>query len=168
MDQNDIFITILSRNQESLLNAVDGLTHADMLLQLPGEGNCINWILGHIASYRDGMLVDSGHKQYMESEEIRRYSGGSAQINPGDMCTDSTRLTELISLTYADLISWLSTEKEGLHYKPVGDIKDNIGYSGVCNTLTEHFAQNIGHESIHVGELNPLRELTIELRSSNT
>jgi hypothetical protein len=167
MDQNGIFITILSRNQKSLLNAIDELTHAEMLLQLPGKGNCINWILGHIASYRDGMLVDSGHKQYMESDEISRYAGGSARIRPGDKCVNSTRLSELIVLTYGDLISWLSTESDGLHHKPVGDIKDNIGYSGVCNTLTEHFAQNIGHESIHVGELNPLRELAIELRGSN-
>ena len=168
MDQNDIFITILTRNQESLLNAIDELTHAEMLLQLPGEGNCINWILGHIASYRDGMLVDSGLRHYMESDEISRYAGGSAPIKPGDMCVNSKRLSELIIVTFDDLMLWLSTERDSLHQKPAGDIKDNIGYSGVCNTLTEHFAQNIGHESIHVGELNPLREQAIELRGSNT
>ena len=82
MNQNDIFITILRRNQESLLNAIEGLTDAEMLLQLPGECNCINWILGHIVSYRDGMLVDSGLRQYMQDDEIEMYAGGSEPIGP--------------------------------------------------------------------------------------
>ena len=164
MNQNDIFITILRRNQESLLSAIEGLTHSEMLLQLPGEGNCINWILGHIASYRDGMLVDSGLSQYMQADEIEIYAGGSEPISPGDTCVDSTRLSELIVVSFKDLIDWLKHNANGLSQNPAGNIKDNIGYSGVCSTLTEHYAQNIGHESIHVGELNPLHELVFEAR----
>ena len=164
MNQNDIFKTILRRNQESLLSAIEGLTHSEMLLQLPGEGNCINWILGHIASYRDGMLVDSGLRQYMQADEIERYAGGSQPIRPGDACVNSTRLSELIVVSFNDLIDWLEHDTNGLSQNPAGNIKDSIGYSGVCSTLTEHFAQNIGHESIHVGELNPLHELVLESR----
>ncbi|MBH28293.1 MAG: hypothetical protein CL789_03540 [Chloroflexi bacterium] len=164
MKQNDIFATILRRNQESLLKAIEGLSHSEMFLQLPGQGNCMNWILGHIASYRDGMLVDSGLRSYMRPDEVQVYAGGSAPIKAGDICVDSARLSELLVLTFADLIFWIETERNGLHQKPVGDIKDNIGYSGVCNTLIEHYAQNIGHESIHVGELNPLRELALQIR----
>ena len=164
MKQKDIFAIILRRNQESLLSAIEGLSHLEMFLQLLGESNCTNWILGHIASYRDGMLVDSGLRSYMQPDEVQMYAGGSSPIKAGDICVDCARLTELIDITFSDLMFWLENENDGLRQAPVGNRKDNIGYSGVCSTLTEHFAQNIGHESIHVGELNPLRELALERR----
>ena len=148
MKQKDIFAIILRRNQESLLSAIEGLSHLEMFLQLPG----------------DGMLVDSGLRSYMQPDEVQMYAGGSSPIKAGDICVDCARLTELIDITFSDLMYWLENENDGLRQAPVGNRKDNIGYSGVCSTLTEHFAQNIGHESIHVGELNPLRELALERR----
>ena len=165
MNQSEIFITILSRNQESTLRAIDDLSETESVLQLPGSGNCVNWILGHIVSYRDGMLIDIGLNQYMHAEELVRYTAGSAPIKAGDICVDLERLSKLMTITFEDLAAWLNSDQNGLQQQPVGDVRDNIGYAGVCDTLTEHFAQNIGHESIHVGELNPLRELALGLRS---
>jgi hypothetical protein len=47
------------------------------------------------------------------------------------------------------------------------DIQNNSikkGYCGYFDTVSEHFAQMLGHEAIHVGELNALRELALVQR----
>ena len=165
MKNQDIFLTILNRNKKALLNAVKGLSDTEMFLTLPGNSNCINWIIGHIASYRDGMLVDSGLKKYMDTNEIAIYAGGSNPITPTDTHVKNSRLVGIIETTFEDLTTLLNQQQDVLKQNPLGNKKDNIGYAGVCNSLSEHFSQNLGHESIHIGELNPLRELALNRRN---
>ena len=57
MNQAEIFSYILQRNQDLIAKATDGLSQTESVLQLPGESNCMNWVLGHIALYRDEMLA---------------------------------------------------------------------------------------------------------------
>ena len=45
-------ITALGRNLDVIKAQTKGLSHADSLLQLPFRGNCLNWVLGHIAGTR--------------------------------------------------------------------------------------------------------------------
>ena len=45
MKRVEVFAIIFSRNQDAIMNAVEGLTHSEGLLQLPGESNCMNWVL---------------------------------------------------------------------------------------------------------------------------
>jgi hypothetical protein len=44
------------RNVALLQRQAAGLTQADSLLQPPFRGNCLNWVLGHLASNRDTIL----------------------------------------------------------------------------------------------------------------
>lgn len=44
----------------------DGLTDEDSMRQLP-HGNCLNWVLGHIATNRDGVLETLGEPPLMGS-----------------------------------------------------------------------------------------------------
>ena len=48
MNRTEVFAIIFKRNQGAILHAVDGLSHAEGLLQLPGDSNCMNWVAGHI------------------------------------------------------------------------------------------------------------------------
>ena len=43
-----------------ILKQVEGLTHEDSLIQPPFRGNCLNWVLGHIADNRNTMLRFAG------------------------------------------------------------------------------------------------------------
>lgn len=53
-------IESLERNLYIIKVQTQGLTHADSLLQLPFRGNCLNWVVGHIAANRNTMLYFLG------------------------------------------------------------------------------------------------------------
>ena len=48
------------RNANIVKMQAQGLSHADSLRQPPFRGNCLNWILGHLASNRDVILRSLG------------------------------------------------------------------------------------------------------------
>ena len=98
MNRTEVFAIIFKRNQGAIMHAVDGLSHAEGLLQLPGDSNCMNWVLGHIATYRDGMLADIGVEEYMSEEETSLYGSGSSPITPDSPSVDFDRLVELQKL----------------------------------------------------------------------
>ncbi len=161
MNKADVLTVILRRNQDSIGRAIEGLSHAESLLQLPGESNCMNWVLGHIATFRDGMLADIREPEYMTEVEVRLYDAGSKPITVESKSVDFERLVELQAQTYEAISAWLKSNPQGLEKDTPQDISIRKGYMGYWKTVTEHFAQNIGHESIHVGELSALRELAL-------
>ena len=137
------------------------MSHAESLLQLPGESNCMNWVLGHIATFRDGMLADIRQPEYMTEAEAKLYDAGSKPITVESQPVDFERLVELQTQTYDAIIRWLKSNPIGLAAESRRDILIRKGYLGYWKTVIEHFAQNMGHESIHVGELGALRELAL-------
>ena len=48
-------ITAFNRNHSYIHAHVDGLSHAQSVMQPPVAGHCVNWILGHIDSYRNNI-----------------------------------------------------------------------------------------------------------------
>jgi hypothetical protein len=161
MNQSQVFATILRRNQNSLASAVDDITHTESLLQLPGKSNCMNWILGHIVVYRDGMLAGISQPPFLPDSQIKLYAARSQPITPDSHSVSFDRLLKLQFETFNSLIAWLESNPKGLRKKTPQDIKPRKG-----ETVVEHFAQLLGHESIHIGELNPLRELVLINRSN--
>lgn len=67
-------------NTRTIARQVAGLTHADSLLQPPVRGNCLNWVLGHIAVHRDYVLEALGEEKILGEAPIMRYDRGSAPI----------------------------------------------------------------------------------------
>ena len=67
----------------------EGLTHEDSLLQPPFRGNCLNWVLGHIAVNRDLVLQVLGEEPILSEEEAVRYQSGSEPVtgNEEDILT---------------------------------------------------------------------------------
>ena len=164
MNQSDVFSVILKRNQESIGRAIAGLSHKESVLQLPGESNCMNWTIGHICVYRDGMLACLGQDEQMTESEVNMYRYGSQPIKEDADATNFVRLIELQEAAFHVLIEWLGSAGD-VRFLP--DIQNNAikkGYCGYFDTVSEHFAQMLGHEAIHVGELNALRELALVQR----
>ena len=58
----------------------DGLSHADSLVQTPYNINCLNWVLGHIAVNRDGVMRLIGVEPMLSQEETLRYKTESYPI----------------------------------------------------------------------------------------
>ncbi len=161
MNEAEVVALILRRNQNAIVKAIEGLSHAESLLQLPGESNCMNWVLGHIATFRDGILADIRQPEYMTEAEAELYDAGSKPITVESNSVDFERLVELQTQTYDAISKWLDSNPAGLERQSTQDIPISKGYLGYWETVIEHFVQNMGHESIHVGELGALRELAL-------
>lgn len=67
-------------NTRTIARQLAGLTHADSLLQPPVRGNCLNWVLGHIAVHRDYILEAMGEEKVLGEASIARYDRGSEPI----------------------------------------------------------------------------------------
>jgi hypothetical protein len=69
------------RNMIFLREKTDGLTHAESVLQPPFPGlNCLNWNVGHIATFRNRLLLLLGEEATLDPAIARRYVPGSDPV----------------------------------------------------------------------------------------
>lgn len=128
----------------------EGLTQTESLFQPLAEGNCLNWVLGHIVAHRSHMLELLDEAALWTEEESAPYARGSAPITaevegvkPIDqLLTDLEKSQErvirrLSEMTEADLAALV----EG---QPRGELL--AGYQV--------------HEAYHAGQLGVLRRMT--------
>jgi uncharacterized damage-inducible protein DinB len=66
-------------NHGALHQNLAGLTHEDSVVQ-PEAGNCLNWVVGHLVSSRNGILTAMGREPYWPAEQAARYARGSAPV----------------------------------------------------------------------------------------
>src|SRR5258707_13686376 len=69
-----------ARNMNVIGRQTAGLTHADSLLQPAMRGNCLNWVLGHIAASRNVILRMLGEEPVLTVEYAERYKRGSEPV----------------------------------------------------------------------------------------
>src|SRR5512139_3437070 len=82
-------IGALDRNLGIIKDQTRGLSDADSLLQPPFRGNCLNWVLGHIAANRNTMLLFLGEEPILSEAHAKRYAFGSEPVcgDAGDILT---------------------------------------------------------------------------------
>jgi uncharacterized damage-inducible protein DinB len=69
------------RNMVFLREKTDGLTQAESVLQPPFPGlNCLNWQVGHIASFRNRLLQLLGEEPTLDPAIAQRYAAGSDPV----------------------------------------------------------------------------------------
>jgi len=67
--------------QRVLRGNTEGLTEADCLVQPQPGGNCLNWVVGHLACIWDMVLPAVGQKPVLGKEALQRYDRGSAELH---------------------------------------------------------------------------------------
>ena len=70
------------RNQGLIIKETEGITHAESVLSLPFENNCMNWVLGHTAVYRDALLSCTRQQARLNAADRDLYVQGAAPITP--------------------------------------------------------------------------------------
>lgn len=85
-------IEAFARNVRLVKMQANGLTHEESLLQLPFRGNCLNWVLGHLAANRDSVLKLLGEPTIFA--QATRYKTDSPPVTEAG--TDALPLQELI------------------------------------------------------------------------
>ena len=156
MNEAEILSSIVRRNQEFILEATEDLNQTESVLRLPGESNCMNWVLGHVLVYRDVMLAGLGKRRVASKSDVKLYTYGSEPITSDSKSVKLPRLLILLTKSYDALEVCLEIDSDGLKERTPDEVDPRKG-----ETVAEHLAELCWHESNHVGELHALRELAL-------
>lgn len=137
------------RNLTFLREKTDGLTHAESVLQPPFPGlNCLNWNVGHIASFRDRLLQLLDRKPLLDPTIAQRYAPNSAPVlgdEPGiGQLDDLLRAITVAQGHLLDAIPKIAPERAAEVFS-AGQFKMPIG---------EWVMFYMRHEAYHIGQLH--------------
>jgi hypothetical protein len=146
------------RNAVYMRTHLEALTHTDSLVQPPIEGNCINWILGHVVCYRNYILAVLGLPPILPAETLARYARGSAPV-----LVDGPDVVELDDLVRA---YWKAQDAilqalPDLSPDRAAEVAQAAGFEMPRAELLVSFMR---HESYHAGQLEWLRVWAIQQR----
>ena len=143
----------LERNLGMIRSQTEGLSHADSVLQPPFRGNCLNWVLGHIAGTRNTMLRFLGEEAILSEAHVQRYGYGSEPV-----CGDAGDI-----LTLEQLLAVLEQGQSALAAKLQKTTAEEFAQETESFLGTTTLGQLVfflfWHESYHAGQTEILREL---------
>ena len=79
INKNDL-AKLLFEEQDLMLKQVDGLSHADSLLQPQPGGNCLNWVMGHLVVNLADILQFLGAEPPADLPNLEHYGYGSQPV----------------------------------------------------------------------------------------
>jgi hypothetical protein len=149
IDAKDL-VGAFARNTGIVKAQTEDLTQADSLIQHP-NGNCLNWVVGHIIVSRDDMLELLGEPPASSAAE--RYKRGSEPIaGEGEGVLPLSQLLELLDQSQARIETVLSRLDAAVFArKSEGDER---GRSIGQRAFFIYF-----HETYHVGQTELFRQL---------
>ena len=131
---------------------VDGLSHADSIVQPPYDGNCLNWVLGHIIVSRNRVLGLLGSEMVWNDEVIKLYNTGSEPIKEDGQ-----------GLTFEELVDALDIAQEriagSLEEIPAEELNRIVETRRGVRPIGKHVAGLNWHETYHTGQLELLRAM---------
>lgn len=143
----------LERNLGIIKAQTKGLSHADSLLQLPFRGNCLNWVLGHIATNRNTMLRFLEEEAILSEAHSMRYGYNSEPV-----CGDADDI-----LTLEQLLAALEQGQSALAARLENITPEELAREVQSFLGTTPLGQLIfflfWHESYHTGQPEYLRQL---------
>jgi hypothetical protein len=145
-------------NLRSAQEQAKGLTHADSLCQPPFQGNCLNWVLGHMVETRNGALKLLGQSGILTEAQSKRYGYGSEPV-----CADGEDVLRL-----EELLALLERGQEGIELglasMSPADLEAPVqSFLGTTTRGYLLFFYN-WHETYHLGQLELLREMPSSAR----
>lgn len=134
----------------------DGITHEESLVQPQPDGNCLNFVVGHVVNVYDQALGIVGQEPVLGEEATARYKRGSPPLrNPSE------------ALPLDDLLAAWNTQSERLQAglasltpealeRPMPG-PDNKGE--LTETLRSLLAIILFHQTYHAGQMGVLRRI---------
>lgn len=147
------------RHQAGLVRAVvgmnvEGITHEESLAQ-PPQGNCLNWVVGHLTAVYNNFLPLLGQEPVRDKAALARYDRGSAPVRDAH---DATPLAELLA-AWSEAADRVDAGLAALSpdvldrpapFSPSGDPNETVG------TLVSTV---LFHQAYHAGQLGLLRRV---------
>jgi uncharacterized damage-inducible protein DinB len=142
-----------AQNVEIIEEQVNGLTHADSVLQPPFRGNCLNWVLGHIVAKRDSILETLGEQPLLSPAQAARYDYGSEPVT-----CDGGDILKLDHLLDA-LRRGQPRLAAGLERASDQDLARPLDFAGRTMTAAGKAFFLYYHDTYHTGQTELLRQL---------
>lgn len=153
-------IAMFARNHAVLKELTDGLTHAESLMQPPVPGNCMNWVVGHIAIYRNNRILKIlGQPLVLDENLFGRYGRDSKPVT-GD-APDVVKLDIFLNAIE------LAQERLAIGLRSISPEQAQAMHAmGAFNmSAAEWMLFLLRHEAYHVGNLEVLREVALKARA---
>jgi hypothetical protein len=145
-------VDILQFNHEIIHLQLKDITQAESILQPPFQGNCMNWVIGHILDIRDQSLGLLGLPGVLTEDGKKAYGYGSEPITVASQASDLDSLMRRLDKTLETLVGKLeSLSQEEL------DREVQIWRGPL--PLAQAIAFMQWHEAYHTGQLELLRQL---------
>lgn len=147
------YLRMLEGNRGLIEMQIEGISDEQSLLQPANGGNCLRWVLGHLAENLIEILRILGVEPTKEAEILKRFIRTSAPIigeEPGLL-----RLEEIMRL-YAQLESQIF---EKLNAMVEREFDEEIGSGEQKSRLGGELFFYAFHHHYHIGQLEYLRNL---------
>ncbi len=133
-----------------------GITHEDSMVQPSPGGNCLNWVMGHIMTARNGALQVLGKQAIWDEQSVETYQRGSppltdqAKALPFDkIMADFDKSQELITAGLRAVTAERLAEKAP--FSPTNNPDETVG---------SLLAAVVFHDAYHAGQTALLRRIT--------
>jgi len=148
-----ILSDLYARNLAQVQGFAEGLTHAQSLIQPPAGWNCMNWIVGHIACYRNRILGILDLPPTLDPAIAGRYPRDSAPV-----LGDEPGIGQLADLVAAIEASQSGIEA-GLAALTGARADEAITLGSFTMSRTDFMVFYMRHEAYHTGQLEFLSAL---------
>jgi hypothetical protein len=149
----DMVVNAFTRNLFFIKHYTQGFSHADALLQPHARGNCANWILGHIAAYRNVVLEHLGLPPTFDPQAARRYVANTPPVLADG--PDIARLEDIL----AAIEQAEARIGPGIRACPPARAAELTQFGPREMTRAEAVLAAMRHEALHTGQLELLAEL---------
>lgn len=137
----------------AVVSSLEGLTHAESLQRPATEGNCANWVLGHIMRSRGEIHKLVGAEPPLSDEETVIYKRGSAALSARSAALNLDAMRAAFETSQATVMAALERMSDQQFAAPKPEDWDSPG----GDTVGEQLAALAFHESYHAGQLGLIR-----------
>ena len=149
----DHLINIYARDLSFIKQLTDGFSHADSLIQPPVSGNCANWVVGHIAAYRNRILTILDQPPALDEAIAARYARDSKPV-----LGDEPGIGQFTTLIHALEVAQecLAVGLRGLTPEQIERVQT---FGQFSMSTAEWMLFLLRHEAYHIGQLELLQEV---------
>jgi uncharacterized damage-inducible protein DinB len=148
--QVDTLVGTYRRLNGIMQSQTSGISHEESLLQPPFRANCMNWVIGHIVQSRDIMLMVLNGEGQLSAEEAALYKRDSEPITDGAKALPLEHLLQLYQRSTERLIAMIIDASHEVLL---------TWHEETQSTILERLQSLVWHETYHIGQLEPLRQL---------
>jgi hypothetical protein len=134
---------------------LNGLTHEDSLIQPQPNGNCLNWVLGHLVCVYDRVLPSLQQRPVLGMEALKRYDRGTPPLRDSSEALELPELIAAWNQAAERIDAGLSNLKPEVLDTPVPRSPTNNPNETVRSLLSTTFF----HQAYHAGQTGILRRI---------